>query len=386
MCIRDRSQAALKTQHHAEIEALKRQNEAALAALRAQNETSQAALRAQLEVEQAVLKADQVALNAQSEADRAENDAELVTLRAEQAMLDVQSEESVLAIKLVEDCMQKQAGVRAIQSILHNWTHNQVGQSVHCWGQALLRFQSTESVFKQVAQTEAQAHRVLFRAQAETKQLAREKLALNKQLEVQKRAQARLEAEIKVYQNDMVDLQNQLDSVPKIEHLEGMNKAATMIQAKQRGAVDRQAVSELKENTAAEGSAIRIQAMARRWVAQQGYFLKSTKGKEDTYRKYKEMLQMNAALSTHIQRSGLQDRFVSHLARQLIVSSNIIAIQCLEAQRYSLSLQVLKPALGTLSQRELRLADKNNLLAMTKNNLAQVRDAIGVDENGVFRK
>lgn len=107
---------------------------------------------------------------------------------------------------------------------------------------------------------------------------------------------------------------------------------------------------------------------------------------------------MNAALATHIQRSGLQvcvyaglklvlmmdlqDRFVSHLARQLIVSSNIIAVQCLEAERYSLSLSVLKPALSTLLKKELRLADKKNLLTMTENNLAQVRQALGVDENG----
>eukprot|EP00658_Telonema_sp_P-2_P020417 TRINITY_DN18074_c0_g2_i1.p2 TRINITY_DN18074_c0_g2~~TRINITY_DN18074_c0_g2_i1.p2 ORF type:complete len:144 (+),score=38.92 TRINITY_DN18074_c0_g2_i1:281-712(+) len=133
------------------------------------------------------------------------------------------------------------------------------------------------------------------------------------------------------------------------------------------------------------GPATRIQSAARRWSAQTEYRAKYSVGKEDAIRKYKEMLQMNSALSTHIQRSGLQDRFVSHLARQLIVSSNIIAIQCLEAERFSLSLKVLKPAMATLGEAKLRLADKKNLLTMTENNLRQVRAAIGVDENGAFR-
>ena len=109
---------------------------------------------------------------------------------------------------------------------------------------------------------------------------------------------------------------------------------------------------------------------------------------------------------------------MSHLARQLIVSSNIIAIQCLEADRCSLSLQVhstdtlltkywnfvdfilhvelasnesahwqvLKPALATLLKKELKLADKKNLLTMTEGNLAQVRAAIGVDQDGHYVK
>ena len=105
-------------------------------------------------------------------------------------------------------------------------------------------------------------------------------------------------------------------------------------------------------------------------------------GGDGLYAKHKEMLQINSALEAHMTRSGIKDRFVGHLARQLIVSSNIIATQCLETQRYAWALKVLKPALRVLDMRELQLNERANLEALTNKNLGDLRASIGVDSNG----
>lgn len=129
---------------------------------------------------------------------------------------------------------------------------------------------------------------------------------------------------------------------------------------------------------------VNIQKAARRWLGVRSYRTKYPGTQTDMRSKYREMLQMNSALETHINRSGLNDRFVSHLARQLVVSSNIIGIQCLQQNCATWALNVLKPALNVLQRPNLHLADKKNLLNMTSKNLTEVRSSIGCNEHGKF--